>query len=353
MAISRLTLVFFTVVSICYAFTDNPTVPPVFQVDLDLQPSARWAHIIQKYHQIVKDSHAVIRSKVPEKLIPIAEFIAADFDNLLEQPYADELRGIAITANMSLGDIVLTNLVYDISAFCTSITMQDAHGQIWHARNLDYGFTDILRNLTIRIDFMKNKKVSYSVVTYAGYVGVLTGQRPHAFAITLDERDQGAWYDNLLVALLERKVKPVSFLIRDTLAQAKDFTAALEMINSTVTAAEGYFIVSGTNKGEGAVITKNRVGANDIWRLDPSNGRWFEVETNYDHWTSPPASDNRRAPAIKSMNSMGQSNITVDSLFNVLSTPLVLNKKTTYSVVMSPAQPELMKVLVRHPATKN
>ena len=36
---------------------------------------------------------------------------------------------------------------------------QDSKGQIWHSRNLDYGFTDILKNLTIFVDFQKEGKV--------------------------------------------------------------------------------------------------------------------------------------------------------------------------------------------------
>jgi len=35
----------------------------------------------------------------------------------------------------------------------------------------------------------------YSVITYAGYIGVMTGQRPGAFTITVDERGE---YQNLL-----------------------------------------------------------------------------------------------------------------------------------------------------------
>ena len=31
-------------------------------------------------------------------------------------------------------------------------------------------------------------KTVYSVVTYAGYVGVLSGQKPQGFTITVDER---------------------------------------------------------------------------------------------------------------------------------------------------------------------
>lgn len=43
--------------------------------------------------------------------------------------------------------------------FCTSIVSQDANGQIWHSRNLDYSFVDMLRNITIRVDFIKKNQV--------------------------------------------------------------------------------------------------------------------------------------------------------------------------------------------------
>ena len=33
-------------------------------------------------------------------------------------------------------------------------------------------------------------QIVYNVVTYAGYVGVLSGQRPKGFSITVDERGE-------------------------------------------------------------------------------------------------------------------------------------------------------------------
>lgn len=43
--------------------------------------------------------------------------------------------------------------------FCTSIIAQDSAGNIYHGRNLDYPFGDILRQVTIDVDFLKNGKV--------------------------------------------------------------------------------------------------------------------------------------------------------------------------------------------------
>lgn len=83
--------------------------------------------------------------------------VAADIDNFLPKPYAGEMRGIAKALNMNLGGIVGMNILYDVTAFCTSIVSQDANGQIWHSRNLDYSFVDMLRNITIRVDFIKKE----------------------------------------------------------------------------------------------------------------------------------------------------------------------------------------------------
>ena len=42
--------------------------------------------------------------------------------------------------------------------------------------------------LNICIIFFELFQTAYSVITYAGYVGVLSGQKPYGFTITVDER---------------------------------------------------------------------------------------------------------------------------------------------------------------------
>ncbi|KAK3605187.1 hypothetical protein CHS0354_012996 [Potamilus streckersoni] len=319
-----------------------------YVVNLDAPPELRWIKVVEDYKEIVKFAHSVIRSYVPENLIPLVEEIGADIDNYIKQPYATEMRGIAKALNCSLGDVVLVNLIYDISAFCTSIVSQDDHGQIWHSRNLDYDFGDMLRNITIHVDFNSQGQTVYSAITYAGYIGILSGQKPMAFSITVDERDQGSIFENILLAILDKKAVPMSFLVRDTLANQPDFESAIKHLSTTDTVSSVYFILAGVNPGEGAVITKERLETIDIWRLDPDQGRWFVVETNYDHWTTPPPSDDRRDPANKAMTRLGQQNINKVSLFAVMSVQPVLNNHTTYTVIMSPAQPQLMQAWIRN-----
>ena len=49
---------------------------------------------------------------------------------------------------------------FDCSSHCTSIVAEDANHTIWHGRNLDYDFMDILDKCVIDVNFTQNNKVS-------------------------------------------------------------------------------------------------------------------------------------------------------------------------------------------------
>ncbi|XP_041354916.1 N-acylethanolamine-hydrolyzing acid amidase-like [Gigantopelta aegis] len=341
---------------------DEPTQVPFYTVDLDQPEEKRWDHIMKEYAEDVKYVHEIMSDIFPEDLIPLVEQIAANYDNDIEDPYANEMRGIAKTMNVSLGDVVFLNIIYDLSAFgrddsrfgkaCTSIVSEDVNGLIWHARNLDYDFADILRNVTIGVHFQTGGSTTYSSITFAGYVGVLTGQKPHGYTITVNERDQGNWWMNILIALMDPNAVPIGFLTRDTLTYFTDFAGAVENLAQTDTIAPVYFVLGGVNKRQGVVITKSRIESDDLWYLgaEKNYSNWFLVETNYDHWEPAPSSDDRRDPAIKAMKDMGKQKISVQNLLSVLSTPLVKNNSTVYSIVMSASQPSLLKAWVRYPS---
>uniref|UniRef100_A0A915CCC7 Acid ceramidase N-terminal domain-containing protein n=1 Tax=Parascaris univalens TaxID=6257 RepID=A0A915CCC7_PARUN len=97
---------------------------------------------------------------------------------------------------------------------CTSIVAENEDGIILHGRNLDYEMTPLLRNGTLIAEFTRDDKVIYTAVTFFLYVGVLTGQRPNAFAITLNSRNSGGYIDNILMEIITRFRHPISFSIR-------------------------------------------------------------------------------------------------------------------------------------------
>jgi hypothetical protein len=98
---------------------------------------------------------------------------------------------------------------------------------------------------------------------------------------------------------------------------AKDFPEAIEMFKTTDLVDEVYYIVGGVSSGEGAVVTRDRVGTANVWRLPthPTPENWYLLETNYDHWASPPSSDDRRKPGDEHMLKLGRAGAsTVDGL---------------------------------------
>ncbi|KAM5193576.1 N-acylethanolamine-hydrolyzing acid amidase-like [Mantella aurantiaca] len=332
-----------------FSFTLQDWAAPRYNISLDLPPEQRWKTILSYYnHTYLKESMEFVFETVVPKwaraiICPLAE---VDIILFVREPYAGEMRGIARTLGISVGYVLAINFAYEATAYCTSIIAQDTKGNIYHGRNLDYDFPDILRNLTMDLDFIHNGKIAYTGTTFLGYVGLWTGQSPYKFTVSGDAREKGHWWENAISAFFKRS-SPVSWLVRDALNNARDFEAAALHLSKTPIIADTYYIMGGTKPREGLVITRNRNGPADLWPLDPQNGEWFHVETNYDHWTTPPAFDDRRTPAINALNATGQANINAESLFKVLSVEPVLNHLTIYTTTMSAAFPEQYSTRIR------
>ncbi|XP_055967092.1 N-acylethanolamine-hydrolyzing acid amidase [Sorex fumeus] len=326
-----------------------PAAPPLFNVSLDVPPAQRWLPVLRRYDlDFLRSAMAhVVGETVPKWVHTVIQKGVGELERFLPPQFIDETRGMCDFLNFSLADCLLVNLAYESSAFCTSIVAQDSKGHIYHGRNLDYPFGDILRNMTLDVQFIKNGKVAFTGTTFIGYIGLWTGQSPHKFTISGDERDKGWWWENMIAALFQRH-SPVSWLIRTTLSESEDFEAAVYRLAKTPLIADVYYIVGGTNPREGVVITRNRGGPADIWPLDPLNGAWFRVETNYDHWNPVPKEDDRRTPANKALNSTGQANLSLETLYQVLSVVPVCNNFTIYTTVMSAANPEKYMTRIRN-----
>jgi len=223
----------------------------------------------------------------------------------------------------------------------TSIVAQTKDGTILHARNMDFfygmAFTEGLKLMCYQADYQKGGKTFFHATTFAGYVGVLSGMKPKSFSISIDTRfyPEGVYevFYEIIAAIVERNASLVSFLTREVLERENNFEAAVENLSNDELIADVYYIVGGVSKNQGAVISRNRINATDVWILDDTEGRWYEVETNYDHWTTPPFYDNRVTPANEAMDEMGQNNLSLDGMMQVLSVKPVLNLQTTFTTL--------------------
>lgn len=329
---------------------------PRYVINLDLPPSERWNQLIIDKKQNILDLLQNLKNFTGEffhgKLFKLVDKYLPYMAKTLPQPYLSELNGIAKVAEISLGEITLYNIFYEVFTVCTSLISEAKDGKILHARNLDFGLflgwdiqnhtwstTEILRPLVVELDFQRKNRTVYKSINFAGYVGVLTGMKPQRFTITLDERFSldGGFVGIIRWLMGDRSAKWAGFLMRDILDKKSTYQEALEILTHSKLLAPVYFILSGNSSGQGAIITRGRNDA-EVWHLGSKSisqsSTWYLIETNYDHWETPPFYDNRRAPAIHCLDESGQENVSFSTLYNVLSTIPVLNKLTTYTSLM-------------------
>lgn len=284
---------------------------------------------------------------MPKQLLPIAFWIAGELDHFFPDEYAEEIRGIAKASGLPLGLVVSMNILYDILAFdrkhvfklgCTSIVAQNEDGLIFHGRNLDYEMGELLKNVTILVDFTRDKKVAYGGVTFALSSTLITGQND-AFSLSLNARYSGPYIYNIFMEFLTRFRTPVGFLLREVLASSRTYDEALNHLSNRHLFSPSYIIIGGRQRGEGAVISRDRWHAADVLTL--SDDEWFLVETNFDHWKKD--DDKRRITAQKMLKAMGQRALNADTMMKVLRRTPVRNNETLFSTVMSARFPSLIK----------
>jgi len=126
-----------------------------YNLNLDLPPQQRWQEIAKDYKSFGASLMNDVKDFFPPHLLPFLERIALYADEHFPAPYPDEMRGYAEGLNVSFNDVVLYNLFYELTAYCTSIVAQDKTGNIYHARNLDYYFAEHLRNVSFMVDYQR------------------------------------------------------------------------------------------------------------------------------------------------------------------------------------------------------
>ncbi|MGH0121314.1 UNVERIFIED_CONTAM: hypothetical protein FKN15_070375 [Acipenser sinensis] len=279
--------------------------------------------------QVIKD---FVNAFVPSG--ELVKLVDKDLPLLLDSlpsPFNEEIKGIAYVSGVPLGEVLLFNIFYEVFTVCTSLVAEDTTGKLYHARNLDFGLflgwdiknkswavTEQLRPMVANLDFQKNNKTIFKATNFAGYVGLLTGIKPGLFTLTMNERfNLDGGYIGLLEWILGRRDGMwMSFLTRSVLENATSYDDSKNQLSKTKMLAPAYFILGGNKSGQGCVITRSRLASVDIWEIDLKKGRWYVLETNYDHWKDPFLLDDRRTPAMKCMNETTQALMEVQNCYD-------------------------------------
>ncbi|TMS23478.1 Acid ceramidase [Larimichthys crocea] len=230
-----------------------------YTVDLDLPPSKRWTAVItDKKTQLVEMIQAIkdlANAFVPSgRLIELVDIALPLMVDTLPDPFGDEIKGIAADSGVALGEVVLFNIFYEVFTVCTSVVAEDDKGNLFHGRNLDFGLfmgwdaknkswiiAEKLKPLVINLDFKRNNQTVFKSTNFAGYVGMLTGIKPHIFTLTMNERFSldGGYIGILEWILGKRDGMWMSFLTRTVLEKANSYEEAKSLLAQTKMLAPG------------------------------------------------------------------------------------------------------------------
>jgi hypothetical protein len=180
---------------------------------------------------------------------------------------------------------------------------------------------------------------------------------PGGWSVSCDSRFNGdGWNlaDNIKAA--KAGAKTIGVFVRDMCESAASYTEAVRLLNSTAVIAPAYYVVAGTRRGEGAVVTRNRDGPDQshsegIWSIGDGTkapAEWYRLETNFDHWWPDLLTDGRRAAANQMMVGMGQQGVGLGPLLGLLSTPPVLASDTVYTALIMPQNGSYQTVVREH-----
>lgn len=323
----------------------DPQPVPTYVIDLDLPPAKRWVEIcsVPQYKTVMGDLLTALEGFFDDSTI------IADLGKTINQLYfpsefAQEIQGCAAAMGVDYGWLSWVNLGYEVSEACTSIVAMTKDGKIYHVRNMDFWdgiwLTDHLKNLTMTLEYQKGGNTVFYATSFAGYVGVLSGMKPNAFSISINTRyypQHGLknFLYEIVAAIMEKNNSLVSFLSREVMTNENNWASAVNQLSNDALIADVYYTVGGVSAYEGAVISRSRLNASNVWVLNESH--WYEVQTNYDHWKQPPWFDDRVIPAERAMDALGQDNLSYEGLFGVLSVKPVLNLQSTFTMLTSAA----------------
>ena len=110
---------------------------------------------------------------------------------------------------------------------------------------------------------------------FAGFPGVFTVIKPNAFSISINERVsfKSQISQLVLISFMLGGGINAEQLARKAMIECEDYNCAVKMIGTSVLVKPIFFIVAGIGRNEGVVISRDRIGIDNIDEL--SDEKWF------------------------------------------------------------------------------
>lgn len=314
-----------------------------YRIDLAEHPSRQWNKLIKDYkHSILVIIDWYKKKKRNNLLLYTGIECGLKILNSEQMiMYGKELTAIAEQLGVNEGIVIALQFIYETCACCTSvITNKNELGAIHHFRTMDWEMNE-LKDLTVIIDAYNGDNFLFSAVTWAGYIGILTGMtKKYSIAVNFRSGDV-TLLDNLKHAQADRW--PIGYLVRDILSkQGLTYKEAVNILSNAELIAPTYFSIAGTNRLEGVIITRSPISV--ISKCELSN-EWFLIQTNIDQEK---LTDNKTNNMLKSkerynivnkyLNNLQEHAIGESELKAIGFLKYVNNDTTIYKVYMCPSE---------------
>lgn len=165
----------------------------------------------------------------------------------------EEMKGLADGSEIPIGQIIALNL-FPEKFHCSGITVNgkaSKNSELYHVRVLDYSVGKNLQCTAVLQVVEPQGKIPYLNVSYAGFIGTVTGMNYEKIAIgEIGGLGYGSWSGI-----------PMSFLLREILENASSIDEAKSILQNSPKTCEYYYVFSDgkTNESVGVYATADQL----------------------------------------------------------------------------------------------
>ena len=302
-------------------------------IDINSNAEDRWKPIISDYKVEISN----VFNKLNQMNNGLLSSLASGLINIANKfgyvLYEDELNYISKECAIPFGQLVMLQIMYELSACCTSAVFP-IDGIPVHFRTMDWPLSE-LKEMTIIIDFQDKGKTKYSTVTWAGYIGILTAIKPNVCSISLNYRSTGEGLVNNLLNL-GKSYWPAGYLIRSVMDNDLNYSQIIDRLSNCKLVAPCYLIVCGIETEQCINIVRDRESAS-IHQIDNDK----IVQTNIDPFVDCRSknilySTERKQLAEQIINDIQSNAGQVNDLFEKFRQFPIINEETVYMCMMMP-----------------
>jgi hypothetical protein len=169
--------------------------------------------------------------------------IAATQRKFVPARFYEELKGVADGAGMDVQEVIAANFIPELF-HCSGFALSGSatkDGTLYHGRILDYGCDWRLQERVVLTIAEPEGKVPFVNVTYAGFIGSVTGMNAEKVSIgEMGGRGLGHW-DGV----------PMALLVRMALEEAHSLDEAVAVFRDNPRTCEYYYVIADGETGQG------------------------------------------------------------------------------------------------------